>query len=259
MSIYAYMRTSTKTQAQKNGSQCQRAVISEYCEKNDMTIDGWFDDEGITGTTIERPELIKMLQSLKENDTVIVSGVSRLWRSESVKAVVKKLFCDKNVEIIDVDHPWYSLYRDETNVLEELLGLYVEFNSILERKQLVRQFSESRRSKAKAGHKPCGIAPYGYKWDGNEIIVDRDNYLTVIDIFEKYIEFRSLQKLKNYCDKKGYKTSSGKCFSKQALKNIIENDFYTGIVTYDGNKVKGAHHVFLSEDLYGRANEVLKR
>ena len=79
------------------------------------------------------------------------------------------------------------------------------------------------------------------------------------DIFEQYIKLKSLAKLKSYCDSKNYKTSTGKDFSKQALKNIIENDFYIGIVTYAGKKTNGEHEPIIEKTIFGVANEVLKR
>ena len=68
-----------------------------------------------------------------------------------------------------------------------------------------------------------------------------------------------MQKLKDYCDTKGYKTSTGRSFSKQALKIIIENDFYMGIVTYGGKKTVGEHEIIIQEDVFRKANNILKR
>lgn len=70
---------------------------------------------------------------------------------------------------------------------------------------------------------------------------------------------KSLSKVKAYCDEKGYKTSTGKDFSKQALKNIIENDFYIGIVTYAEKKIDGEHEPIVEKSVFNTANEILKR
>ena len=52
---------------------------------------------------------------------------------------------------------------------------------------------------------------------------------------------------------------SGKDFSKQSLKNIIENDFYIGVVTYAGKKISGEHEPIIEKAIFEAANEVLKR
>ncbi len=259
MSTYAYMRVSTKTQADKNGCQTQQYMIEEYCEQNGIVIDKWYEDDAISGTIVDRPALNEMLGSLKKNDTVIVSGISRLWRDNVSALVIKKILRDKEVNVIDIEHPWYSIYDDPDDKLGNFLNTYVELQNISGRKKLIKKFTESRRNRAKKGYKPCGLLPYGYKWRKNEVVIDIDKQDIVKDIFENYVKLRSLSKLKDYCDKAGYRTSRGGEFSKQALKIIIENDFYIGIVTYNGEKVTGEHPVFLDTELFRQANEILKR
>ena len=47
-----------------------------------------------------------------------------------------------------------------------------------------------------------------------------------------------------------YRTSTGKPFSKQAIKNLVTNDYYVGIVTHAGIKSRGTHPAIEPVELF---------
>nr|DAT64280.1 MAG TPA: integrase [Caudoviricetes sp.] len=257
MSIYAYYRVSTQTQAEQNGIEMQMNEIARYCKKKGITLADSFKDEGISGTRADREGLNDLLATLEKGDKVIVQNTSRLWRNDSVKVMVHHEMKKCGADIISVEQPTYSINSKDPN--DFLFNGMMELLDQYERMTISMKLAKGRKARAKTGNKPCGTAPYGYKWQGNNIVVDFNNNLVVKDIFEKYTQLRSLAKLKEYCDGKGYKTSTGKDFSKQSLKNIIENDFYVGVVTYAGKKIEGEHKALIEKALFDKANEILKR
>ena len=257
MKFYAYYRVSTQTQVEQNGIQMQIAEVDKYCSGHNILIAGSFKDEGISGTRADREGLNDLLAILENGDRVIVQNTSRLWRNDSVKVMVHHELKKIGVEIISIEQPTYSVYSNDPN--DFLFNGMMELLDQYERMTISMKLAKGRKARANTGNKPCGNTPIGYKWNGNDIVIDYNNNLIVKDIFDKYIEFRSLAKLKNYCDQSGYKTSTGRDFSKQALKNIIENDFYIGIVTYAGNKKTGEHIPIIEHDIFTKANEILKR
>lgn len=257
MAIYAYYRVSTQTQAEQNGIEMQVAEVERYCKENKIELSGSFKDEGISGTCMNRDGLTELIGALNENDRVLVLNTSRLWRNDFTKAFVLLELQKLNADVISIEQPNYTLYKKDPNdiiflALMEALDEY-------ERATISAKLAKGRRARAKTGNKPCGTAPYGYRWQGNEIVIDFNNNLVVQDIFRQYIELKSLSKVKAYCDEKRYKTSTGKDFSKQAIKNIIENDFYIGVVTYAGKKTNGEHEPIIKKTVFDTANEILKR
>lgn len=257
MAIYAYYRVSTQTQAEKNGVEMQAAEVEKYSRLNGIEIAGTFSDEGISGTCADREGLNELLATLEEGDKIIVQNTSRLWRNDSVKVMIHHTLKQIGCDIISIEQPTYSVYSKDPN--DFLFNGMMELLDQYDRMLVTQKLSKGRKARAKTGNKPCGTAPYGYKWSGNDIVIDYNNNLVVQDIFNRYIELKSLGKLKTYCDNAGYKTSNGNNFSKQALKNIIENDFYIGVVTYAGKKVSGKHPAIVEKDIFNAANEILKR
>lgn len=257
MATYAYYRVSTTTQAEQNGIEMQVAEVKKYCKGSEIVLDGEFKDEGISGTRADREGLNELLATLEDGDRVIVQNTSRLWRNDSVKVMIHHEMKKSGADIISIEQKTYSIYSKDPN--DFLFNGMMELLDQYERMTISMKLAKGRKARAKTGNKPCGTAPYGYKWQGNEIVIEYNNNLVVKDIFDKYIELKSLSKVKGYCDEKKYKTSTGKDFSKQAIKNIIENDFYIGIVTYAGKKVKGEHVSIISKSIFDKANEILKR
>lgn len=257
MATYAYYRVSTQTQAEQNGIEMQIAEVEKYCKENGIEIAGMFKDEGVSGTKADREGLNDLLATLENGDKVVVQNTSRLWRNDSVKVMVHHEMKKCNADIISVEQKTYSIYSRDPN--DFLFNGMMELLDQYERMTISMKLAKGRKARAKTGNKPCGTAPYGYKWQDNDIVVDFNNNVIVRDIFDRYIEMKSLAKLKTYCDEKAYKTSTGKDFSRQALKNIIENDFYIGVVTYAGKKIIGEHEPIIEKTVFEKANDILKR
>ena len=263
MAIYAYYRVSTQTQAEKNSTEMQKAVVEKYCRDNGVEIDQVFSDEGISGAmddmddSLIRDGLTTLLSVLENGDKVIIQNTSRLWRSDTAKVLIRREIKKAGANIISVEQPTYDIYKKDPN--DFLINSIMEILDEYDKLSIAMKLSKGRKTRAINGYKPCGMAPYGYKWDGNDIVIDYNNHLVVQEIFENYIKLQSLGKVKAYCDSCGYRTANGKEFSRAALKNIIENDFYIGVVTYAGKKVSGNHPVFIDRGLYEQANLILKR
>lgn len=264
MAIYAYYRVSTKTQAEKNGTEMQKDVIKKYCDENNITLDGIFEDDGISGAmddmedSIAREGLINLFSTIQNGDKIIIQNTSRLWRSDTAKVVIRREIKKAGASLISVEQPTYDIYKkDPTDfLLNGILELLDEYDKI----SISVKLAKGRKARAKTGNKPCGTAPIGYRWNGNKIEIDYNNHLIVKDIFDMCVECGgNLSLIMRKCMEKGYKTTRGKDFSVQAVKNILTNDFYIGIVTHAGNKINGEHRPIIEKSVFDTANEILKR
>lgn len=264
MATYAYYRVSTKTQAEKNSTEMQREVVQNYCKENGISIDGIFEDEGISGAmddmeeTIAREGLIELFSAVQNGDTIIVQNTSRLWRSDTAKVIIRREIKKSGVNLISVEQKDYDLDKKDPNnfLVNAIFEILDEYDKI----SIAVKLAKGRKARAKSGNKPCGAAPIGYRWNGNKIEINYNNHLIVKDIFKMCIKYSgNLSSIMRECTNKGYKTQRGKDFSIQSIKNILTNDFYIGVVTHAGNKVNGEHEPIVEKDIFDKANIILRR
>ena len=75
--IYGYIRVSSDKQTVEN----QRFEINNFCEKNEMQIDGWIE-ETISGTkSYNKRQLGILLKRITKDDLIICAELSRLGRT----------------------------------------------------------------------------------------------------------------------------------------------------------------------------------
>ena len=75
--VYAYLRKSTDHQNTEN----QELAIYKYAEQHGIKIDQWFDVSCSSRKSTKERRIDEMLEILNEEDTLIVSELSRLGRS----------------------------------------------------------------------------------------------------------------------------------------------------------------------------------
>lgn len=90
----AYGRYSTDMQREES-IDAQFRAISEYCQRNKIYLINTYADEGISGTTDNRPQFQKMIKDaeLGAFDYVIVHKIDRFSRTKQIPHNKWKLHC----------------------------------------------------------------------------------------------------------------------------------------------------------------------
>lgn len=97
----------------------QKKLLEDYCREKGWTRFRHFSDDGISGTTFERPEFKAMMQLVDDNEisTIIIKDMSRLGRDYLVVGQLRELFRQRGVRLIAIN--------DNHDVLHHFLGAEV--------------------------------------------------------------------------------------------------------------------------------------
>ena len=215
-----YLRVSSKGQIRGHGFERQRDEIRRYAKKHGYKIIEWYR-EAYTGTEMDRPEFLRMVEDLLSNGcrTIFIECMDRFGRRSMVSEQLLALLIRKDIAMIsamtgqnvtedmqDENDPWKKFIVQIQNNIAEL-----------DKRLLVHKLRKAREAKrAKTGR--CeGRKPYGY-YPGEDKIIKRIKQLYRKPHGEKRMGFRTIARKLN---EEGIPTRSGVKWSDTQIKSIL--------------------------------------
>lgn len=231
----AYGRFSTDMQREES-IDAQFRAIREYCERNNITLLKTYADEGISGTTDNRPAFQEMITDSKLGlfDYVVVHKLDRFARNRYDSAIYKKELEGSNIRVISVlenldDSP-------ESLILESVLEGMSEYYS----KNLSREVKKGMKENALKCQFNGGTPPLGFDIDENKLYIINEYEAEAIKIiFEMYTKGYSYGDINIKLNQLGYKTKKGNEFGKNSLYEILGNEKYCGTYVYSKEDYNG--------------------
>lgn len=249
MKATAYLRVSTEGQVGKDkyGLPAQRKAIEGYAKAQGIEIVSWYEDDGISGSTVDRPSLQQLMADAKEGafNAVIVAKMDRIARDLFVALFVEKELLLSQVEIYSVSEPVSG--QDPMNkAFRQMMGVFAQ----LEKDMIAARMSGGRKQKARGGGYAGGGAAIGYHATrgGKVLELDQEKAATVKRAFKLKQERPewTLRQLAEQLNKEGHTAAQGKSFKPMQVKRILDRkDFYSGIYSYAGIETEGMHKAII--------------
>ncbi|HMN37574.1 MAG TPA: recombinase family protein [Hyphomicrobium sp.] len=223
-----------------------------------------YDDGGLSGGTMERPALQRLLSDIKSGKVqiVVVYKVDRLTRSLADFA--------KIVDVLDAHGASFVSVTQQFNTATSMGRLTL--NMLLSFAQFEREIAGERirdkiaASKAK-GMWMGGTIPLGYDVKERKLVINAVEADTVRLIFKRYAELGSVTLLEAELKRLGYlskrregaagRLAGGRPFSRGILYLILQNHLYRGQVAHKGNVYPGQHERIVDEETWARVQEKL--
>ncbi|MCH4461041.1 recombinase family protein [Staphylococcus haemolyticus] len=230
--VAIYVRVSTEIQSTEGYSITgQINQIEEYCQFNNFKVVDVYADRGISGKSMNRPELQRMLKDANEGhiDCVMVYKTNRLARNTSDLLKIVEDLHKQNVEFFSLSERM-EVNTSSGKLMLQILASFSEF----ERNNIVENVFMGQTRRAQEGYYQ-GNLPLGYDKipdSKHELMINQHEANIVKYIFESYAKGHGYRKIANTLNHKGYVTKKGKPFSISSITYILSNTFYMGKIQF---------------------------
>src|SRR5208282_1761035 len=242
---------------------CEAFIASQQGE-------GWrliktaYDDGGISGGTMERPALQRLLDDIGHGliDVVVVYKVDRLTRSLADFAKMVEIFDGHGVSFVAVTQQFNTTTSMGRLTLNVLLS-FAQFEREVTGERIRDKIAASKRKGMWVG----GLVPLGYEVRDRKLVIQPSEAETVRKIFQRYCELGNVRLLKTELDRSGIrskvrvakngKRSGGESFSRGALYTLLSNPIYIGEVRHKGTRHPGLHEPIIDRAVWKKVDELL--
>ena len=231
--VVAYMRYSSRNQDECS-IKYQRKAIYAYAAPRGLNIAYEYIDEARTGTNDRREGFQKLINDARNSPEwhkILIYDLSRFARNNNDAIKYWGELQNLDIEIISVTQNFDNsnegiLSRHITNALNE----YYSNN-------LSKHTMSGLKQKASSGGHCGGVAPLGYKVNKQSRLVIADEEAEIVRlIFDLYEANYSYKRMADELNSKGYRTKTGKLFTKNSFFSILTQEKYIG--TYTWNKAR---------------------
>lgn len=265
--VGGYIRVSTERQVEGYSIEGQITQIEQYCHFNGYELVDIYADRGISGKSMNRPELQRMLNDAKNGklDCVMVYKTNRLARNTSDLLTIVEELHRQNVEFFNLSERM-EVKNSTGKLMLQILASFSEF----ERNTILENIYTGQHQRALEGYYQ-GNLPLGYNNipdNKKELMINQHEANIVKYIFESYAKGHGYRKIANALNHKGYVTKKGNPFSISAVTYILSNPFYIGKIQFAKYKdwndkrrkglndkpviAEGKHTPIISQDLWDK-------
>jgi len=256
--VAGYVRVSTMEQAESGYSIDEQVEkLAAYCKARDWNLTKVYKDPGFSGSNINRPGMEKLVSDAKSGyfDTVLVYKLDRLSRSQKdTLYLIEDIFNKYNVAFVSLSEN----FDTSTAFGKAMIGILSVFAQ-LEREQIRERMTMGKVGRAKSGKSMNWVnAPFGYDYRNDQMFVDDFKASIVKRIYNDYLAGISITKLRDALNEEGHMGKNVK-WSYRTIRQILDNETYTGITKFRGKKYPGTHQAIISKETFEKVQQELSR
>ncbi|HXF87997.1 MAG TPA: recombinase family protein [Xanthobacteraceae bacterium] len=266
--IYTRKSSEEGLEQEFNSLQAQREACEAYIAS--QRHEGWvlvphrYDDGGVSGGTLERPALKRLLADVEAGriDVVVVYKVDRLTRSLMDFAKLVDVFERNRVSFVSITQQFNTTTSMGRLTLNILLS-FAQFEREITAERIRDKFRVSRQKGMWMGGHP----PLGYDVRNRKLVVNEAEAELVRHIFRRFVILRSATGLVKELNAEGRRTKSwvtaqgrareGRPFDKGYLYRLLNNRVYLGEAVHKGIPHPGEHEAIVPRDLWDKVHAIL--
>jgi site-specific DNA recombinase len=257
--VYTRKSSEEGLEQEFNSLDAQREACEAYIASQKP--EGWvlvpdrYDDGGISGATLERPALKRLLADIEDRriDVIVVYKIDRLSRALMDFAKLVEVFDRNNVTFVSVTQSFNTTTSMGRLTLNILLS-FAQFEREVIGERIRDKFAASRKKGMWMG----GFVPLGYDVKDRKLVVNGAEAATVRMIFERFIKIGSATELVKRLRVEGVRGKQGMLVDKGYIYKLLNSRVYIGEAVHKGVAYPGEHQAIIDRTLWDRVHTVLR-
>jgi DNA invertase Pin-like site-specific DNA recombinase len=257
--VYTRKSSEEGLEQEFNSLDAQREACEAYIAS--QRSEGWvvvrdqYDDGGISGGTLDRPALQRLLSDIEDGlvDVVVVYKIDRLSRSLMDFSKLVEVFDRNNVTFVSVTQS----FNTTTSMGRLTLNILLSFAQF-EREVTAERIRDKVRASRMKGIFMGGTPPYGYKPKDRKLVIEETEAKNVRWIFARFLEIGSATELAREVSKRGIRTARGNPMSKNFLYRMLNNRAYIGEAVHKGTGYAGEHQRLIDQRTWDQVQSILR-
>jgi DNA invertase Pin-like site-specific DNA recombinase len=241
-----------------NSLDAQREACESYVQSQRQ--EGWvlvpdhYDDGGISGGTLERPALKRLLVDIEAGrvDVVVVYKIDRLSRALMDFSKLVEVFDRNEVSFVSITQSFNTTTSMGRLTLNILLS-FAQFEREVIGERIRDKFAASRKKGMWMG----GWAPLGYRVENRRLIIDEPEAERVRWIFTRYVQTGSVTTVVRELVTEGFVNRYGQTLDKGRLYKLLNNRVYLEEAVHKGTAYPGEHEAIIGQSLWDRVHAVM--
>ena len=219
--LYLRLSQEDERQGESVSIDNQRTMLRKYAEEHGFEIHDEYIDDGVSGTTFQRPEVQRLLDDAKTGviNTIIVKDLSRFGRNYiEVGQYVDYVFPTFGIRFIAIQDNVDTAKRDSSAMdMMPIMNVFNEWHAANTSKKI----RAVKRANAKEGIYTAKKASYGYKMGTDKKrapVIDEETAPIVRRIFEMYASGTSPRKIAETLNLEGVLSPAAYAYEKFGQK-----------------------------------------
>ena len=256
--VYTRKSSEEGLEQEFNSLHAQREACESYITS--QRSEGWvlvrdqYDDGGISGGTLERPGLKRLLADIEDGlvDVVVVYKIDRLSRSLMDFSKLVEVFDRNGVTFVSVTQS----FNTTTSMGRLTLNILLSFAQF-EREVTAERIRDKVRASRMKGMWMGGCPPLGYEVKDRKLVENPADAAHVRWVFARFIEIGSGTLLARELAERGVTTSRGHRIDKKFIYRMLNNRVYIGEAVHKGTSYPGEHAAIIDRELWDGAHAIL--
>jgi site-specific DNA recombinase len=257
--IYTRKSSEEGLEMEFNSLDAQREACEAYIASQRgegwLLIDDRYDDGGVSGGTIERPALKRLLADVAAGriDVVAVYKIDRLSRSMLDFLKLVELFEGHKTTFVSVTQSFNT--TDAAGRMH--LNIMMTFAQF-EREVIGERIRDKVAASRKKGMWMGGWAPFGYEVRDRKLVPNETDAATVRAIFKRFLVLKSATLLARELRQKDVRNRYGQVIDKGVLYKLLKNRTYIGDAMHKGVAYRGEHDAIIDRKLWDRVHAIIQ-